>query len=170
MPWNRKLYPKNWEDISLQIKTAANWQCQDCGRVCRRPGEKKHDFEERLMELDPLPSDLYEYVADEESGEWGYVPKFGRFTLTVAHLNHEPSDCSPENLRALCAPCHCRMDLAAIPQKQRMKAERLGQLTLIPTPAGHGKDPSREQPPLPFPKPYELTRTTATRLQVNSHG
>ena len=31
-------------------------------------------------------------------------------TLTVAHLNHTPSDCRPENLKALCAPCHLRYD------------------------------------------------------------
>ena len=31
-------------------------------------------------------------------------------TLTVAHLNHDPMDCSPENLRAMCAPCHLRYD------------------------------------------------------------
>ena len=27
-------------------------------------------------------------------------------TLTVAHINHVESDCRPENLAGLCAPCH----------------------------------------------------------------
>ena len=31
-------------------------------------------------------------------------------TLTVSHKNHTPMDCSPENLTALCAPCHLRYD------------------------------------------------------------
>lgn len=31
-------------------------------------------------------------------------------TLTVAHLNHDPADCSEENLMAMCAPCHLRYD------------------------------------------------------------
>lgn len=31
-------------------------------------------------------------------------------TLTVAHLNHDESDCSNKNLLAACAPCHCRYD------------------------------------------------------------
>ncbi len=31
-------------------------------------------------------------------------------TLTVAHLNHTPKDCRPENLKALCAPCHLKYD------------------------------------------------------------
>ena len=31
-------------------------------------------------------------------------------TLTVAHLNHTPEDVRPENLCAMCAPCHLRYD------------------------------------------------------------
>ena len=31
-------------------------------------------------------------------------------TLTVAHLNHIPEDVRPENLMAMCAPCHLRYD------------------------------------------------------------
>ena len=31
-------------------------------------------------------------------------------TLTVAHLDHNPANCSPDNLRAMCAPCHLRYD------------------------------------------------------------
>lgn len=33
-----------------------------------------------------------------------------RRTLTVAHLNHTPEDCSAGNLMAMCAPCHLRYD------------------------------------------------------------
>lgn len=33
-----------------------------------------------------------------------------RKTLTVAHMNHTPEDIRPENLKALCAPCHLRYD------------------------------------------------------------
>lgn len=31
-------------------------------------------------------------------------------TLTVAHLNHTPMDVRPENLKAMCAPCHLKYD------------------------------------------------------------
>lgn len=31
-------------------------------------------------------------------------------TLTVHHINHIPEDCRPENLIALCAPCHLKAD------------------------------------------------------------
>ncbi len=33
-----------------------------------------------------------------------------KLTLTVAHINHIEHDCRPENLVALCAPCHLRYD------------------------------------------------------------
>ena len=31
-------------------------------------------------------------------------------TLTVSHQDHNPANCSDENLRAMCAPCHLRYD------------------------------------------------------------
>ena len=33
-----------------------------------------------------------------------------RVVLTVAHMNHTPEDCRPDNLRALCQRCHLRYD------------------------------------------------------------
>lgn len=39
MPMKRHLYPVDWEQIARIIKEAADWQCQQCGQQCRRPGE-----------------------------------------------------------------------------------------------------------------------------------
>ena len=132
MPMNRALYPKNWEAIAREIKEAANWTCQQCGRPCRRPGESIFELEDRIAEhhAETWAADLYEEIDDEELGPVA-VPKTGRFTLTVAHLNHRPEDCRPENLRALCAPCHCRMDLQAMAAKRAIALERQGQLNLF---------------------------------------
>ena len=44
-----------------------------------------------------------------------------RNTLTVAHLNHIPADVRPENLKALCAPCHLRYDAAHHAETRRRK-------------------------------------------------
>ncbi|OLP15607.1 HNH endonuclease [Leptolyngbya sp. 'hensonii'] len=126
MPMDRRLYPENWEAIALAIKEAAGWKCQQCGRDCRRPGESDGELIDRVWDKSP---DLFETEENEEFG-LHQVPKFGRFVLTVAHLNHIPQDCRPENLRALCAPCHCRYDLAAMATKRRLKQEREGQLFL----------------------------------------
>lgn len=133
MPMNRALYPPNWDAIALQIKEAANWTCQQCGRPCRKPKVGWLEFVYWLLEEGKTGwyDETSDYISCEESGEWGYRERPQRFTLTVAHLNHEPSDCRPENLKALCSVCHCRYDLKAMPRKKRLKAERLGQLTLF---------------------------------------
>lgn len=51
-------------------------------------------------------------------------------TLTVAHLNHTPEDVRPENLMAMCAPCHLRYDAkhhAETRKNKRAKNERFNQ-------------------------------------------
>ncbi len=40
----------------------------------------------------------------------GYKPI--RIVLTIAHLDHDPRNNDPENLRALCQRCHNRHDAA----------------------------------------------------------
>lgn len=47
-----------------------------------------------------------------------------RNTLTVAHMNHIPSDIRPENLKALCAPCHLRYDAKHHAQTRRKNHEQ----------------------------------------------
>jgi len=37
MPMERERYPKNWEEIALNVKRDADWKCQRCGKQCR-PG------------------------------------------------------------------------------------------------------------------------------------
>jgi 5-methylcytosine-specific restriction endonuclease McrA len=59
-----------------------------------------------------------------------------RVVLTVAHLDHDPQNCSDENLRALCQRCHLRYDARhharnAAATRYRKKVAS-GQLELIP--------------------------------------
>ena len=128
MPMDRRRYPKDWEAIALKVKEQAGWICDHCGKPCRRPGQ---DWDEFVASLEkPWINQVGDDVHDEETGEWGMVDRPQRFCLTVAHLNHIPEDCRPENLRALCAPCHLRYDAPAVLTKRRLKAEYQGQLTL----------------------------------------
>lgn len=126
MPMNRKLYPANWEAIARAVKDEANWHCEQCGRPCRKPGESTWDLYKRIE------NQHWQWANDLDGEEADGEPtlKLGRFVLTVAHLDHRPENCDRANLKALCAPCHCRYDLAAMAQKKRLKAERNGQLSL----------------------------------------
>lgn len=39
MPMRLELYPQEWNEIARAVKSACDWQCQECGLQCRRPGE-----------------------------------------------------------------------------------------------------------------------------------
>lgn len=85
-------YPKNWREISRSIRERAGGRCEcegECGLHRTNPGPR------RCIER------------NGESARWAK----GKVVLTVAHLNHEPADCRPENLKAMCQRCHLRYDL-----------------------------------------------------------
>lgn len=115
MPMDRSRYPDDWESIALDVKNAANWECQHCGRPCIQPGEE------------------WGYFACEASSMgWGDdLDRPGRFVLTVAHLDQDPGHNDPSNLRALCAPCHLRHDAPYREANSMAKRERAGQLPLL---------------------------------------
>ncbi len=51
-------------------------------------------------------------------------------TLTVSHVDHDPANCDPGNLVALCAPCHLRYDAKHHAANARLRrAREAGQLT-----------------------------------------
>ena len=115
---NRGLYPKNWEQMAFEIKQAAKWTCEGCGRPCIRPDESIAKFVERITTEMPI------WLVDNPAAH----PR--RFLLSVAHLDHLPQNCDRANLRAWCCPCHGRYDLGQMPLKKHLKAEREGQLSL----------------------------------------
>lgn len=125
MPMDRRLYPENWEAIALAVKQKAGWHCEECSRPCRRPGESWWDFYQRIE--DDHRQWAKDFEGEDKNGE--PILKQGRFTLTVAHLDHDPENPNAR-LKALCSVCHCRYDLKAMATKRRIKQERNGQLTL----------------------------------------
>ena len=91
-PENKKRYPSNWKEIRASILERARNHCEFCGR---------------------------------ENHTWFFnekTKKMVRVVLTIAHLNHVPEDCRPENLRALCQSCHLRYD-AEHHRKSRMQTK-----------------------------------------------
>lgn len=97
MPMNRSRYPKDWNAIALQIKSKAKWQCQRCGKQCLKPTDDTKHL---------------------SRSEWGQA------TLTVHHIDLTPENSEPENLIALCAPCHLKVHAL------EKKPKAVGQLSL----------------------------------------
>ncbi len=88
-PENKNKYPKNWKEISNRIRfERAKGQCE-CAGECGL-----HTTSGRCTE------------------RHGDAAKFakGKVILTVAHLNHDETDCREENLKAMCQRCHLRYD------------------------------------------------------------
>ena len=84
-PENKHLYPKNWKEIRQQILERANNCCEFCGVQNYSLRYRGTDIDG--MELPPT-----------------------KIILTIAHLDHNPENCDPNNLRALCQRCHNRYD------------------------------------------------------------
>lgn len=125
MPMDRQRYPENWDALSHRIKEAANWSCQNCGKPCLRPGESVEELSNRLsLKWQKL---FYEVIEDEMIA----IPQKSRFILTTAHLDQNPANNAPENLRALCAPCHLEHDRPFLAHNRYRKRERRGQLSLF---------------------------------------
>lgn len=113
-PENRARYPENWKDIRQTILARAGDCCERCRvenhtRIARGAGRYENTYQ---------TSDAEVYCADTGVS-------FGRIrmsdyevknmvdiVLTIAHLDHTPENCEPDNLKALCQRCHLRYDAA----------------------------------------------------------
>lgn len=112
MPIDKSKYPPDWKSIAAEIKGAADWTCQECGRPCRKPGQSWCEFVGGLLTDREMA--WYAQTCDEvfsaEDGFFAVVERPQRFTLTVAHLDHDTTNNHPDNLKALCSGCHLRYD------------------------------------------------------------
>ena len=59
MPMERWRYPANWNEIARRVKDEANWTCEECGRVCRKPNEPfdTHKRTLTVAHLNHIPED-----------------------------------------------------------------------------------------------------------------
>jgi 5-methylcytosine-specific restriction endonuclease McrA len=117
----RDRYPSNWDDIALEVKESANWTCSDCGRTCRKPGEALQEFIDRIVGGN---------WRDNGELTWEIAEHPQRWTLTVGHLDQNPANNDPSNLKALCSGCHLKFDAPFRHANAHAKRERKGQLTL----------------------------------------
>lgn len=117
-PENKARYPKDWPAQSVAAKERARWKCQHLGCSARqysigiwhRPDGGPHQWAEQYEA--PATYAEARTVAAEAWREVQHVGgnKLTIIVLTVAHLNHEPEDCRPENLAAMCQRHHLAYD------------------------------------------------------------
>jgi hypothetical protein len=119
-PENRLRYPKDWPSISQDVRQRAGNRCEECGVENHRLGGRSPDGrfwpahpagESSLGLMWPRPGE------HSWCSGWPDQLKIIRIVLTVAHLDHQPENCAPKNLKALCQRCHLRLDA-------KSKAER----------------------------------------------
>lgn len=101
-PENKKLYPKNWKQIRAKILERANGRCEFCG--VENHAEGVRDTQGVFHKITTTESSEAYRLLEVE----GY--KKIKIVLTIAHLDHNPQNNSPDNLRALCQKCHNKYD------------------------------------------------------------
>ncbi len=106
-PENRARYPKHWPAIRASILERARYRCEwpGCGAVHHSVGLWKgglffciaNSVQDVGMEADTL----------SDGGD-----KLIRIVLTIAHRDHTPENCDPDNLAAWCQRHHLAYDQA----------------------------------------------------------
>jgi hypothetical protein len=104
-PENVARYPANWARIRTAILERAGHRCEWPGCGVRNHATGYWD-RETFVEVAPGVIDSGDAVLLAIDGH-----RLLRIVLTVAHLDHTPENCEPENLRAWCQRHHLRHDL-----------------------------------------------------------
>jgi len=114
LPDNKDRYPDNWPEIRQSILERAGNCCEICG------------FDNGVF-VQRLPDGNYcECWCDPD-------PSVFKIVLTVMHLDRQPENCDPSNLKAACQICHNRYDApvrAASRKRRRRQAVEKTQSTL----------------------------------------
>ncbi len=128
-PENRSRYPKDWSAISARIRQRAGNRCEECGVGNYDLGGRSPDGRfwmaqptgEGSLGLSwPRPGHYAWCIG------WPEQIRIIRIVLTVAHLDHQPENCTPDNLKALCQRCHLRLDAKS--KLERRKARERADL------------------------------------------
>ena len=120
-PENKQRYPKDWPTLSRAARERAGWKCQHPGCAAQqyavgwwRQTMQRHEW------LPEWPRDgayMGQTYADARAvaagmyhavGDSGPTPTI--IVLTVAHLDHQPENCHPDNLAAMCQRHHLAYD------------------------------------------------------------
>lgn len=104
-PEDKPRYPANWREIRAAVIERAGNHCEWCGVENHQYGsrDKNGTFHSNL-EIREMGHKEIEFLFGD------LTPKEIRIVLTIAHLDHTPENCAPDNLAALCQKCHLNYD------------------------------------------------------------
>lgn len=120
-PENRCLYPPDWQGVRMRILRRAGYRCEHPGCMARQysvgwwivdpntqawrwsPAWGQNDNPRTYNEARQVAAEL-----DHSRSEEG--PKPIVIVLTIAHLDHDPTNNSDDNLRAMCQRHHLAHD------------------------------------------------------------
>ncbi|MCA3194291.1 MULTISPECIES: hypothetical protein [unclassified Cupriavidus] len=112
-PENRGRYPANWKQIRAEILKRAEDKCEKCKAqngdiIVRGLGRDAGTY--MTHEADVFDSETGEYLGQRRMSEYECNGNGVKIVLTIAHLDHTPENCEPDNLRAWCQRCHLAYD------------------------------------------------------------
>lgn len=133
-PENKARYPANWKEVRAAILERAGNCCEKCkvkngDRIVRGKGDDADTYmtnDANVYSAETGECYGERSMADYENGGDGVD-----IVLTIAHLDHMPENCAPENLRAWCQRCHLRYDAehhAATARATRHSRKAVGEL------------------------------------------
>ena len=109
MPIDYKDYAPDWSQIR-EILERAQHKCEECGVA-------NHAVGIRLADGSFVEAPEGKFAP----GDWWAARKCIRIVLTIAHLDHNPDNNDPGNLKSLCQRCHNRYD-APVRAKNRRRS------------------------------------------------
>lgn len=140
-PENRHLYPPEWPEIRERILERAGRRCEHDGCLARQYSVGCWSLEGGLFRWvglwgqndNPRTYREARQVAAELHFERGEEePRPIVIVLTIAHLDHDPTNCADENLRALCQRHHLAHDHAHhLANAQATRRAKAGTLELF---------------------------------------
>lgn len=111
-PENRARYPENWDEIREAILERAGNKCEKCkapNRTLIARGAGTDEGAYMLESSEVFSAETGEYLGRCRHSAFE-VARMVEVVLTIAHLDHIPEHCDPDNLRAWCQRCHLRYD------------------------------------------------------------
>jgi ssDNA-binding Zn-finger/Zn-ribbon topoisomerase 1 len=110
MPIDKSKYPANWDSISLNVRTEANWKCERCGIANKTIIQRKEKGGWVEILIVKNAEGFNESTAEMKVGKLKMLG-LTKIVLTVAHLDQDTTNNERSNLAALCQKCHLNHDV-----------------------------------------------------------